>query len=90
MIRIMTATEPDGMRITVDGDVAGECVDLIEAFLKQPALKRERLHLYLRDINTLDARGHVLLRRLAEKGVRLSAEGIYCSYVIAEMSRPAA
>ena len=90
MIRIMTATEPNGTSITVDGDVAGECADVIEAFVKQPGLKRGRLHLHLRDVTSLDDRGRALLRRLAAQGVRLTAEGVYCSYVVAEISRPAA
>jgi len=90
MIRIMTATEHNVTRITVDGAVAGECVDVIDAFLKQPALKRGRVHLYLRDVTSLDGRGRALLRRLSAKGVRLSAEGSYCSYILTEISRPAA
>ena len=90
MIRIMTATEPKLITITVDGELAGECVDAVETCATQAVAQRRPIRLFLRDVSNIDESGRAFLARLAAKGVRLCAAGVYCSYVVAKISQSAA
>jgi hypothetical protein len=45
------------------------------------------VHLFLRDVSHIDEHGRSLLSRLARKGVRLSASGVYSSYIVAEIGK---
>ena len=90
MIRIMTATKPRRITVTVDGEVAGEYVGAIGACVKQAIGKGRPVHLFLRDVSTIDEAGRGVLARLAADGVHLRANGAYSSYVVAEISRAAA
>ena len=90
MIRITTATKVKGTTITVDGQVTREYVEAIETVVKQAGGRGGLVHLFLRDVCTIDEGGRALLGRLASKGVHLSATGVYSSYVVAEISRSAA
>jgi hypothetical protein len=89
MIRIMTASTPHATTVTVDGDVAGEYLDAIDTCVKQAIGKGRAVRLFLRDVTSIDARGRDLLARLAASGVHLRANGVYSSYVAAEISRSA-
>ena len=90
MIRIMTASEPKFITITVDGELSGEYVDAVETCAAQAFAEQKRIRLFLRDVSSIDESGRVLLARLAAKGVRLRAAGVYCSYIVAKISRSAA
>ena len=90
MIRIMTATGPRLITITVDGQLSGEYVDLVETCAMQVIAQRQPAELYLRDVSTIDERGRALLAVLAAKGVRLRAAGVYCSYIVAKINQSAA
>ena len=90
MIRIMTATRPKVITITVDGELSGEYVDAVETCATQAIATRRPTHLFLRDVSTIDESGRALLVRLAAKGVRLCATGVYCSYIVARINDSAA
>ena len=90
MIRIMTATEAKLITITVDGQFAGEYVNAVETCVWQAIVQRRPVHLFLRDVSSIDESGRALLNRLATKGVRLRATGVYPSYVVANISQRAA
>ena len=85
MIRIMTADEPANTTITVDGKLSGDGVEPVETCCIQAISKGKPVRLYLRDVSTIDERGRVLLRQLAQKGVGLKACGIYSSYIVDEI-----
>ena len=85
MIRIMTADEPANTTITVDGKLSGDSVEPVEACCIQAISRGKPVRLYLRDVSTIDERGRVLLRQLAQKGVGLKASGIYSSYIVDEI-----
>jgi len=87
MIRIMTASKRNGTIVTVDGLVVGEYVETIDAVVKQAFGQGRPVHLYLRDVATIDEQGRALLARLASKGVHLRATGVYSSYLVAEINR---
>jgi hypothetical protein len=86
MIRIVSATEPAGITITVDGRLAGEYIAAVDTCVKEAIGQGRPVHLFLRDVSSIDEGGRVLLGRLAAEGVRLSATGVYSSYVVSEIS----
>lgn len=90
MIRIMTATKPRTTTVTVDGELTGEYLEAIGACVKQAIGKGRPVRLFLRDVSRIDGVGRGFLARLAADGVHLRANGVYSSYVVAEISRSAA
>jgi ABC-type transporter Mla MlaB component len=85
MIRIQAADNPGGTTIAIDGQLAGEYVQEVETSIRKAIEKHNHVHLFLRDVSHIDEAGHSLLSRLAAKGVKLSAAGLYSSYVVADI-----
>jgi hypothetical protein len=90
MIRIMTAAEPQAFTITVEGRLAGEYVEALDTCVNQAIGHGSPVHLFLRDVTSIDESGRALLVRLAAKDVQLSAAGVYNSYIVAKISASAA
>jgi len=86
MIRILTSTEPDGITVTVDGRLVGENVEAVESCVTDAIGEGKPVHLFLRDVSSIDRRGHALLGRMAATGVRLRAAGVYCSWIVSQLS----
>ena len=86
MIRIHTAAEPKRTLITVDGRLAAEYIEAVDTCVRQAASEGRPVHLFLRDVSSIDESGRVLLSRLAAAGVQLSAAGVYSSYIVSEIS----
>ena len=82
MIRIMTADEPTLTTITVDGQLAGDNIQAVETICDRARSNGKQIRLFLRDVSVVGEDGQALLRRLATKGVRLKASGIYTSYIV--------
>jgi ABC-type transporter Mla MlaB component len=72
--------------ITVDGKVSHDCIEVIESFCDEQLSAGKPVHLFLRDVTTVDQAGRALLERLAAKGVRLRAQGIYNSFIVRELT----
>jgi hypothetical protein len=87
VIRIFTADEPNAITITVDGRLMDDYVEAVESSSREAIERGRPVHVYLRDVSHIDERGRELLSRLASEGVRLSASGIYSSYIVDEISR---
>jgi hypothetical protein len=90
MIRIMTAAEPQAFTITVDGRLAGEYVEALDTCVNRAIGHGRPVHLFLRDVTSIDESGRALLVLLAAKGVQLSAAGVYNSYIVAKITASAA
>jgi len=82
MIRIMTAEEPGSTTITVDGQLSGKTVEPVEASCIQALSRGKPVRLHLRDVAAIDEQGRTTLRHLAAKGVDLTADGVYSSYIV--------
>jgi hypothetical protein len=54
---------------------------VLEACCEQAISDSKAVHLVL-DVTTIDESGRALLRRLAAKGVRMFANGVYHSYLV--------
>ena len=85
MIRIQTADNPGGITIAIDGQLAGEFVEEVEASIRKAIEQHKDAHLFLRNVSHIDETGHALLARLASQGVELSAAGLYSSYVVGQI-----
>lgn len=83
----MTSSAPKTTNITVDGELTGEHVAAVAICCNQAIDQGKSVHLILREVPNIDERGRALLCRLAAQGVRLSAAGIYSSYVVARIRR---
>ncbi len=82
MIWITSAHEPALTTITVDGQLAGDAIQQVEASCEQARSRGKPISLYLRDVIVLGEDGKALLRRLATDGVTLKASGLYNTYVV--------
>jgi ABC-type transporter Mla MlaB component len=70
------------IRLTFDGEISTECIELLEGCCADALKDSKPVDLSLRDITGVDEAGKALLRRLAARGVCLSANGVYVSYLL--------
>jgi hypothetical protein len=82
MIRVTKTEERSRTVVTIDGQLSGECVTLVETCCSQAESNRKPVYVFLLDVATVDQAGTMLLRRLATKGIRLLARGIYTPYLV--------
>jgi hypothetical protein len=82
MIRVTKTEERSRTVVTIDGQLSGECVTVVETCCSQAASRRKPIYVFLRDVTTVDQAGTMLLRRLTARGIRLLARGIYTSYLV--------
>jgi hypothetical protein len=68
--------------VTVDGQLLGDSVEVVETCCEQALAMGMPVHLFLRDVSTVDRAGGALLRRLEGRGIRLLAKGVYTSYLV--------
>ena len=65
-----------------DGELSMECIESLEGCCEEALKNGKPVDLILRDITGVDEAGQALLRRLAARGVCLSANGVYVSYLL--------
>jgi ABC-type transporter Mla MlaB component len=82
MFLVSKAEEPSRTVITVDGQLAGDSIAVVETCCDLAISTGRAVHLFLRDVSTVDQAGRALLCRLAARGVRLLARGVYTSYLV--------
>ena len=86
MIRVTKTEEQSRTIITIDGQLSGDSVAVVEACCKQAKPNGKPVELFLRDVTTVDQTGQILLSRLAAIGVRLVARGVYTSYLVQSLT----
>jgi ABC-type transporter Mla MlaB component len=82
MFRVTKAEEESATVLTVDGQLSGDSVAVVETCCEQAMTSGKPVDLFLRDVSTVDPAGYALLSRLAARGVRLHARGVYTSYLV--------
>ena len=82
MIRVTKTEEQSSTIVTVDGQLSGETIAVVETSCEQAMSNLKPVQLFLRDVTMVDDAGHLLLSRLAARGVLLTAKGVYTSYLI--------
>ena len=86
MIRVTKTEEQSRTIITIDGQLSGDSVAVVDACCKLAKPNGKPVELFLRDVTTVDQTGQILLSRLAAKGVRLVARGVYTSYLVQSLT----
>jgi len=89
MIRVTKTEELSKTLVTIDGQLSGEAVGLVQACCKEAESDGKPVHLFLRDVTAIDDGGRLLLQRLTGNGVRVSGSGVYTSYLVAELTTAA-
>ena len=74
MIRVTKTEEQSRTIITIDGQLSGDSVAVVEACCKQAQPNGKPVELFLRDVTTVDQTGQILLGRLAAKASAWSPE----------------
>jgi ABC-type transporter Mla MlaB component len=82
MFLVSKAEEPSRTIITVDGQLAGDSIAVVETCCDLAISAGKAVQLFLRDVSMVDQAGRALLCRLAARGVRLLASGVYTSYLV--------
>lgn len=90
MFRISQARVAANLVITFDGDLIGEDARLLEQHCLRRLAGDPDLRLELGEIREIDAEGREVLRRLATRGVQLSAHGLYLSDLVRRILTAAA
>jgi len=82
MFRVSKAEEWSRTMVTLDGQLSSDYIEAIETCCHQAMSAGKPVHVFLRDVSSVDPAGRDLLRRLAAGGVHLPANGIYNSYLV--------
>lgn len=86
MFRVSKAEKRSQIIVTVEGQLSVHYIEVLEECCRQAISTGKPVHLFLRDVTTVDQAGRALLRRLAAKGVRLRGFGVYTSYLVEVLS----
>jgi hypothetical protein len=81
VFRLDQESAPHRTRLTISGEISAACIEVLENRCERALAAGEDVDLIL-DATQIDEDGAALLRRLADKGVRLYAKGVYHSYLI--------
>jgi len=85
MIRVTKSLERGRIVITLDGQLSGDYIEAVEISCNQALSEGRPVDVFLHDVPTIDRSGMALLTRLAAKGTRLRATGVYTSYVVRDV-----
>jgi hypothetical protein len=86
MLRVSKREERSRTTVIVDGQLSKDYVEVVETSCNEAISTGKIVQLFLRHVSTVDDSGRVLLSRLAAKGVRLRASGVYTSHLVRELS----
>jgi hypothetical protein len=82
MIRLTKSEERERTVITIDGQLSGDYIQGVEICCNQAVSEGKPFDVFWHDVLTIDESGRARLTRLAAKGIRLLATGMYTSYVV--------
>jgi len=88
MIRVTKAEELSRTVVTIDGQLSGDTIAIVETCCNQAKSNGRPVELFLRDVTIVDPAGRTLLSRLASQGVRLGGSGVYTSYLVQSLTAP--
>jgi len=89
MLKITTVTEPDRIRLKLDGKLAGPWVEELARAWESTTGGSEHRHIVvnLSEVTFIDADGKRLLARMFQQGAEFEAGGCMTSCVIEEIKR---
>jgi len=88
MIRVTRADELSRTVVTIDGQLSGDTIAIVESSCNQAKSNGRPVELFLRDVTIVDPAGRTLLSRLASQGVHLVGSGVYTSYLVQSLTVP--
>jgi hypothetical protein len=87
---VSKSKDRSGTVLSIEGELYADCVPVVEECCLQALAAGRPVCLFLRDVSMIDQAGENLLRRIAAKGVRLEASGVYMSHLVKTLMRAAA
>jgi hypothetical protein len=81
MIRVTKSEEGERTIISIEGQLSADYIEVVEICCNQAASTGKPINVLLHDVLIIDESGR-LLDRLAAKGIRLRASGIYTSHIV--------
>jgi anti-anti-sigma factor len=73
--------------ITLEGELAGEHVPVVEGYMKNLLTGQAPLVVCLRDVNYIDQAGINLLKCFVDHGVALQGSGVYTSFILSRLKK---
>jgi hypothetical protein len=89
MVRVTKTEEPSRTVVTIDGQLSGDSIGVVETCCKEAESDGGPVQLVLRNVTGIDQAGQTLLRHLAAKGFGVVASGVYTSYLVQSLSSDA-
>lgn len=88
MLRIITSKRGTAYRLELHGTIAGEWIAVLERHWRDilKTVPGATIAIGLSNVAFIDRKGEELLRRLAERGVKLDGAGLMNRYVIEKIS----
>ena len=73
--------------ITLEGELAGEYVPVVEGYMKNLLTGQAPLVVRLVDVNFIDQAGINLLKCFVDHGVVLQGSGVYTSFILSRLRK---
>lgn len=74
--------------ITLEGELAGEYVPVVEGYMKNLLSGQAPLVVRLLDVSVIDQAGINLLKCFVDHGVALQGSGVYTSFLLSRLKKP--
>ena len=74
--------------ITLEGELAGEYVPVVEGYMKNLLAGPAPLVVRLLDVSVIDQAGINLLKCFVDHGVALQGSGVYTSFLLSRLKKP--
>jgi hypothetical protein len=82
MFRLWQSENPHGILITIEGELKGEGVGIVESICREALAKNAGVTVLIKNITEIDAEGRSFLKRMAMTKAQMRAIGIYSRYII--------
>ena len=82
MMRINRTDHPKHILLVIEGKLAGDNVEVIEAACEEALSTKVAVTVFLKNVTGMDEAGQKLLTRLAGTRIRLRALGIYSRFLV--------
>jgi ABC-type transporter Mla MlaB component len=86
VFRVSKAEERSRMIVTIEGELSGDSIEVVEICCEQVISVGKPVQICLSDVSTVDWAGRARLSRLAAKGVRLLGSGVYTADLVRELN----
>jgi hypothetical protein len=82
VFRLRQSENPNGTSITIEGELKGEGVGIVESICREALSKNANVTVLINNITEIDAEGRSFLKRMATTKAQMRAIGIYSRYII--------